>query len=199
MWSLDNARDLAEELVGGMMPRWRHLSRVGQTAEWLSDWSPVVSETVTTAAWLHDVGYAAGLARTGFHALDGARELSRRGAPSGVVALVAHHTGARYEAEERGLLDEWLQLPRPDGELRDVLTMIDLSVGPTGRAVLERDRVAEILSRYGDDHPVYRAVSRSAPELVASSLRAKRLLGLPDEWPIVAVEGVLEPQAHRGV
>lgn len=199
MWSLEHARDLAEELIGEMMPRWRHLSRVGQAAEQLSDWSPRVPETIVVAAWLHDVGYAPKLATTGFHALDGAQELVRRGAPSDVVALVGHHTGARYEAEERGLMDEWRQLPEPDPESLDVLTMIDLSVGPSGDAVSARDRVVEILGRYGETDPVYRAVSRSAPELIASSLRAKRLLGLPDEWPVSPVEGMLQPESHRRV
>lgn len=76
-----------------MLPRWRHLSQVGRTAELLAEWSPNVPQSVVVAAWLHDVGYAPELAVNSFHALDGARELARRGAPVEVVALVAHHTG----------------------------------------------------------------------------------------------------------
>lgn len=93
-----------------------------------------------------------------------------------VVALVAHHTGPGFEAEERGLLDEWRTLPCPDPRSLDVLTMIDLSVGPAGHLVVDRERVAEIRSRYAEDDPVYRAVSRSAPELIKASLRAS------DSW-----------------
>lgn len=199
MWSSDRARDLAEELVGEMMPRWQHLLRVGKTAELLADRSTLVSDSVVVAAWLHDVGYASQIATTGFHALDGARALAERGAPSEVVGLVGHHTGAHFEAEERSLLVEWQRLPVPDRDSLDILTMIDLSVGPSGDAVLERDRVAEILDRYGEEDPVFRAVSRSRRELIASSLRGKRLLGLPDEWPIVPVEGMLQSESHRGV
>lgn len=199
MWSLDRARDLAEELVGEMTPRWQHLSRVGHTAELLAGRSPLVSDTVVLAAWLHDVGYAPGIATTGFHALDGALALADRGAPSEVVGLVGHHTGARFEAEERDLRDAWQELPVPDRDSLDILTMIDLSVGPSGDPVLERDRVAEILGRYGEADPVFRAVSRSGAQLIASALRGKRLLGLPDEWPIVPVEGMLQSESHRGV
>lgn len=181
------------------MPRWRHLSRVGHTAELLAGTSSLVSDAVVVAAWLHDVGYAPELAMTGFHALDGARALANRAAPPEVVGLVGHHTGARFEAEERGLHDEWQRLPVPDSDSLDILTMIDLAVGPSGHSVLESDRVAEILGRYGEADPVFRAVSRSRAQLIASSLRGKRLLGLPDEWPSVPVEGVLQTESHRGV
>lgn len=199
MWSWDRARDLAEGLVGEMIPRWRHLSRVGQTAELLAGRSRLVSDSVVVAAWLHDIGYAPEIATTGFHALDGARALVDYDAPSEVVGLVAHHTGACYEAEERGLVEEWRRLPVAEPDSLDILTMIDLAVGPSGDAVLERHRVAEILRRYGDEDPVFQAVSRSRQELIASSLRGKRLLGLPDVWPIVPIEGMLQSESHRGV
>ena len=61
-------------------------------------------DPVVAAAWLHDVGYSPALQDTGLHALDGAVFLAGRGVEPLVVSLVAFHTGAEFEAEERGLL-----------------------------------------------------------------------------------------------
>ena len=47
------------------------------------------------------------------------------------MGLVAHHTGARYEAEERGLAAE-RALPEPSASNLDLMTFVDLSVGPDG-------------------------------------------------------------------
>jgi putative nucleotidyltransferase with HDIG domain len=52
---------------------------------------------------LHDIGYAPSLVATGFHPVDGARFLRAQGTPEVVVSLVAHHSGAVFEAEQRGL------------------------------------------------------------------------------------------------
>jgi HD superfamily phosphodiesterase len=58
------------------------------------------------AAWLHDIGYAPGLAVTGLHALDGARYLrDAQHADAMLCRLVAHHSWAIIEARERGLAD----------------------------------------------------------------------------------------------
>ena len=179
--------------------RWGHVSAVGGVAESLTKHSAVVTEQVVSAAWLHDIGYSRDLAGTGFHPLDGALFLRSIGAPTEVVALVAHHTGAAYEAEERGLLAEWQELPTPEPAGLDVLTMIDLAVGPTGQLQLDVERIDEILSRYEDDHPVHRAVTRSRGHLLASSARGKALLGLPDDWPLTGGEGVRDAQPHGGV
>jgi hypothetical protein len=53
-------------------------------------------------AYLHDIGYAPRLVRTGFHPLDGAEWLASMGEIR-LANLVAHHTGALHEAGERGL------------------------------------------------------------------------------------------------
>jgi hypothetical protein len=55
------------------------------------------------AAWLHAIGYAPSIGHTRFRPLDGARHRRDQGWPTSVVNLVAHHSGARFEAEERGL------------------------------------------------------------------------------------------------
>lgn len=59
------------------------------------------------SAILHDIGYAPRLAATGFHPLDGARFLRDEfHADDRLVRLVANHTFALLEAEERGLREQ---------------------------------------------------------------------------------------------
>lgn len=192
MWSVSRAEGLAREWVFGMGQRWGHLSAVGRLAQETRAQTSVLPSVVVEAAWVHDIGYADGLADTGMHAIDGARALQRLCAPIEVVALVAHHTGAVFEAAERGLANELAELPVPDPSDLDALTLMDLVVGPTGALTTPEDRVAEILSRYGPEDPVRRAVTQSGPELLASAARARARLGLSDEWPFGVAEGVLE-------
>lgn len=192
MWSQSKAEGLAREWVSAMDQRWAHLSAVGRLAQTTSAQASGLSSAVVEAAWVHDIGYADGLVETGMHAIDGARALQRFGAPEGVVALVAHHTGAVFEAAERGLAGPLAELPVPNSSDLDALTLLDLVVGPTGALTTPEDRVAEILSRYGSGDPVRRAVTRSGPGLLASAARARSWLGLPDEWPFGVAEGVLE-------
>ncbi|GAB77855.1 metal dependent phosphohydrolase [Austwickia chelonae] len=181
--TVDTARDLARTLVGEMGRRWEHVQAVGQRAEELGDCCDL-PEHVIVAAWLHDVGYAPPLVSTHLHALDGAQFLSQEGAPDEVVRLVGWHTGAQFEADERGLVAEWSIIPEPQLVGLDALTMIDLSTGPDGAPMVDTARLAEILRRYSEDDPVHRAVERSAPALLAASRRAKDRLGLPQDWPI---------------
>lgn len=136
---------------------------------------------VGCAAWLHDIGYAPSLTVTGFHPLDGAHFLRKEGAPETVVSLVAYHSGAMIEAEERGLANELSAfLPPPESDL-DALTLLDMSTGPDGARVDPIDRVAEILRRYEPDSPVHRAVTRSRNDLLGACDRARHRLGLTDE------------------
>ncbi len=74
------------------------------------------SRDILAAAWLHDVGYSPDVSVTGFHALDGAVFLRDLGLLE-VVSLVAYHTGAEFEAEERGLE---VDLARSSGHGRPV-------------------------------------------------------------------------------
>ncbi|ETB45481.1 phosphohydrolase, partial [Mycobacterium avium 10-5560] len=69
---------------------------------------------LVAAAWLHDIGYAPSVRRTGFHPLDGAEFVRSAGFGKLVASLVAFHTGAHVEASERGLqgLSEFGDPPR---------------------------------------------------------------------------------------
>lgn len=121
---------------------------------------------VEVAAWLHDIGYASPLASTGFHSIDGARYLRRLSeVPEVVCQLVAHHTGAAIEAEERRLPPVTDDFVPPPPELLDALTYCDLSTAVDGVPTSVGQRLAEILARYPADHVVHRSVRRSAPLL----------------------------------
>lgn len=111
-----DAERTAAQLLRPVGSRWVHVQAVAATAEILR---PAVraedGDILVAAAWLHDVGYAPELSTTGFHPLDGARYLDAEGFPSRVVHLVAHHSGALYEARERGLEGELGAYPCEEG------------------------------------------------------------------------------------
>ncbi len=90
-----------------------------------------------------------------------------------VVSLVAFHTGAEYEAEERGLARELASVPRPEQALLDPLILCDLTVSPTGEPVGVTARLDEIVTRYPAGDPVHRAVLRSRVYLEACCERAR--------------------------
>lgn len=185
MLTIDEARQLAGDRISMLRRRWDHVAAVGRLAESLAD-SAGLPERIVVAAWLHDVGYAPSVEVTRLHGLDGARFLAKQGVSAAVAQLVAYHTGAEFEAEERGLVEELRGFdPPPDADL-DLLTLVDMAVGPDGELMVARDRLAEILRRYAGDDPVHRAVSRSGPVLLAAVGRARNVLRLPDDWPVCA-------------
>jgi HD domain len=61
------------------------------------------ADCLVAAAWLHDIGYAPSVRVTGFHPVDGAFFARREGFDELVVSLVAFHSGAPAEAQERGI------------------------------------------------------------------------------------------------
>ncbi len=125
------------------------------------------------AAWLHDVGYAPELSHTGFHPLDGARFLRAHGWPSAVVNLVAHHSGARFEAAERGLSAELAEYALTDDAVSDALAAADLTTGPDGQRVSYDERIDEVLRRYSPEDPVHRAWVSARLEVGRAVARAE--------------------------
>jgi hypothetical protein len=126
------------------------------------------ADLAEAAAWLHDIGYAPGLAATRLHALDGARYL--RDAQHGdalLCRLVAHHSCAIVEAGERGLADILSREfePAPD-LLSSVLTCCDMTTSPDGQLVPVETRLAEIPHRYGPGHLVSRSIQRATPMIL---------------------------------
>ncbi|WP_380169511.1 HD domain-containing protein [Jannaschia sp. R86511] len=176
---LDEARAIAEACLAGMGSRLVHVRSVGAKAERLVD-KLGLRICVAEAAWLHDIGYSEGVLASGFHPLDGARWLSRRGWDPSVIGLVAHHSGAAVEAEERGLAAELALMPAADTQELDVLNLCDLTTSPDGREVTVEARMTEILHRYPEEDAVHRAVLRSRAGMQASVLRVQARLRSAD-------------------
>ncbi len=172
----DRAAALAESYLADALPRrWQHVQAVAAKATRLAiDMTPADAETLIASAWLHDVGYAPGVVETGLHALDGARQLLRDGAPPRVAALVAYHSCALFEATERGLSDQLAQeFSNERSAVTDALWYADMTTGPDGEDLAVVDRLAEIRKRYGPDHLVSRFWARAQPTLVEAVARVE--------------------------
>jgi hypothetical protein len=162
--------DLARELLARMPDRLAHTEGVARKAEEAAVvFEPDEAAGLVAAAWLHDIGYSPGLVGIRMHALDGGWFLQSRHYPERVCQLVAHHSGARFEARERGLLSrlEW-SFPQPDPALLDALTYADMTTSPRGLPVSFDERIAEILRRYPPDDPVHRAIVAGRSDLAKS-------------------------------
>jgi putative nucleotidyltransferase with HDIG domain len=169
------AAELAESLLPQLGNRWLHTQAVAARAR---EASAAVSEAdrdlLVAAAWLHDIGYAPELRETGFHPLDGARHLEALGAPARLVRLVAHHSGAVYEAEQRGLSAELAVYEREDSPVLDALIFADMTTGPAGQSFDFDKRIDEILIRYEPGSEVHNAISKARPYLGAAVERTTR-------------------------
>jgi hypothetical protein len=155
---------------------WRHVQAVAVRAD---DLRPAVPATygslLVTAAWLHDIGDSPALRDTGFHPLDGARFLAEAGQQR-EAALVAHHSGARFVAEVRGLVAELAGFPFVEDPLTDALTYADQTVGPRGERLSVADRLAEAIRRHGPDAPAALAAPRRDPYIYAAAERTEARL-----------------------
>ena len=158
------AQGLARTLLKDQLPRrWAHVQGVAARARALNTCPD--AELLEAAAWLHDIGYSPQLAMTGLHSLDGARYLRHvhHAAPM-LCRLVAHHSCAIIEAEERGLAGTLIrEFTPPPRHLADALTSCDMTTSPDGEHIDVTSRLAEIHNRYGDDHLVSRSIRRATP------------------------------------
>lgn len=170
---LTNARDEARRLVEPLGRRWLHLAAVGGKGESLAPAVGLDGELLAAACWLHDIGYAPELIETGMHAIDGARYLRRAGWDERVVSMVAHHSCAVLEAEERDLRAELAEFERPPAEYEDAVCYCDMTTGPDGAELDVRDRLDEIEARYGADHLVTRFIRKARPEILGAVERVE--------------------------
>jgi putative nucleotidyltransferase with HDIG domain len=172
------AAELAESLLPPLGNRWLHTQAVAARAVEASEALPEDErDLLVAAAWLHDIGYAPELRDTGFHPLDGARHLASLGAPDRLVRLVAHHSGAVYEAEQRGLSAELAVYEREDSPVLDALIFADMTTGPAGQRFDFDRRIDEILVRYEPGSEVHNAISKARPYLGAAVERTLARLG----------------------
>ncbi len=180
MKQADWAEEIARKLLEVPLPRrWAHCQGVARQARALEPILGKDADLLETAAWLHDIGYSPELADTGFHPLDGARYLRDvQQADDVLCRLVAHHSCAVIEAEERGLRRVLLrEFPLPPRGLAEALTYCDMTTSPDGNPLTVHDRLAEIGTRYGPGHVVTRSIGRSSPALVMSTARIQRRMG----------------------
>ncbi|MER7679105.1 hypothetical protein [Streptomyces sp. NPDC096934] len=168
------AAELAESLLPPLGNCWLHTQAVAARAREVSTAvSKADRDLLVAAAWLLDIGYAPQLRDTRFHPLDGARHLETLGAPARLVQLVAHHSGAVYEAQKRGLSRELAVYDREDSAVLDALIFADMTTGPAGQSFDVDARIDEILVRYEPGSEAH-TISRVRPYLGAAVERTWR-------------------------
>ncbi len=155
-------------MAASLQRRWAHVQSVAAKAETLRPALGDDADLLVASAWLHDVGYSPEVKSTGFHPLDGAMFLRRLGMADRLCGLVANHSGAKYEAELRGLADELAAFPDESSLARDGLWFCDMTTSPAGEPVNFDDRLAEIRQRYGPEHTVPRGITAAADEIRAA-------------------------------
>jgi hypothetical protein len=178
LWAEKSSRNLLEQLGD----RWRHTLGVVERARIVGGaLEPDEANVLIAAAYLHDVGYASALVQTAFHCVDGARFV-RNGGHERLAGLVAYHSGASAEAEERGLAAALAEFEDERSPVSRALTYCDLTTDREGRPVEPEERLAEIRRRYGTTAVETRALARSQAELMGDvravdALLAKRGIG----------------------
>ena len=177
------SRLIAERMLAPLGDRWRHVQGVANRAMEIAAVLDKVDRTyLVAAAYLHDIGYAPPLHRTGLHQLDGASYVSTLG-DTRLTALVAHHSEARFEIRLRGFESELNAYEREESSTTDALTYCDLTTGPAGQAMTFDERLSEVVQRYGEGK-ITEALRLATPYLEAAvgrTIEKLRRLGLPVE------------------
>jgi predicted hydrolase (HD superfamily) len=177
----DWAEELARKHLEVPLPRrWAHVQGVAARARTLAPILAKDADLLEAAAWLHDIGYSPELVETGFHPLDGARYLrDAHFADPVLCSLIAQHSCAVIEAEQRGLAGELCrEFPAANTVLNDALAYCDMTTDPSGNMISVHDRLAEIRERYGPDSIVTKFTHAAEPGLVASVARTSGRLVL---------------------
>jgi putative nucleotidyltransferase with HDIG domain len=147
--------------------RWRHVRAVATKAENLRLILGSDADVTVAACWLHDIGYAPGIAATGCHPLDGARFLHSLGVDQRVCGLVANHSGMLLAAES---VDPD-QFPDEYSLARDVVWYCDLTTSPAGNPVTLDERLTELRQRYASDVAMMRWLDLATSEIRAAAGR----------------------------
>lgn len=170
----------AQRALHSREARWAHTQAVAERACEIGGVVAVDDRpTLVAAAYLHDIGYATELAETGFHPLDGAMWLRAQGLER-LARLVAHHSGARFEAAARGYAERLAAFSEELSAVADALTYCDLTTGPNGERISVTGRLDEIKARYGRASLVTQAITAATDTLEAAVARTEaRMDGLP--------------------
>jgi len=141
------AQQLARALLQEPLPRrWAHVQGVAARARSLAPVLGADADLLEAAAWPHDI----------------------------LCRLVAHHSCAIIEAEERGLADVLSSEFEPAPyALSSVLTYCDMTTSPDGGPIPAERRLAEIHDRYGPGHLVSRSIRRATPMILRAVEQAQ--------------------------
>lgn len=166
------AEEIARQHLHVLPRRLRHVEGVARRTALVGE---IVDDPalLVAAGWLHDVGYAPDLIRTGFHPVDGAAYLHDIGASDRLCALVANHSCACVEARNRGVAITW---PDERTPMRDALWWADMTTTADGEDTTLTERVADVYRRYGETDIVAQSICEAEPALRdAVTLTQKRL------------------------
>ena len=167
------AQSLARHLLGHDPRRLRHVAGTARAAGFVATHVPDVHEdVVVAAAWLHDIGHAGHLVRSGFHPLDGALYLQEAGWDNAVVGLVAYHSHCRVVADHMGLTDDLTQFENPVGLNADTLTFADVIAGSDGQGVSASKGLAKMLHAPSGGTDLPEAVREERYRLLTTSVLA---------------------------
>ncbi len=165
------AHDLAARLLGPH--RYAHTRGVAQQAARLARAKRLgrgPRARLLAAAWLHDLGHALG---PGFPPLVAARALRRAGHEP-LARLVAHASGADFEAALRGLPPVTWEVPEPagpDAGLLALLDIADLTTSAEGGRVTPAARLRELASRRAPGDPAVRVLVAQVARLADDPAR----------------------------
>lgn len=158
--------------------RLRHIEviaeRVRQSAELLRSNNPnctVDPDFAYCAALLHDIGYLADIRHSGFHPTDGGRFLRAEGFAD-LAELIECHSCAPEEA----LLLGHPPIAISEHLIAKLITYWDMRIMQGGDIVTYEERLADILSRYGENSVVSRANLMAKSRLEALSVEVETLL-----------------------
>jgi hypothetical protein len=101
---------------------------------------------------------------------------AREGYSSRLVALVAHHSAATYEAAQRGLLAQLDVWPCEQSQVTDALWTADMTTGPHGEALSYDERLTEIVARYQPTSIVGQAMLQAQTAIRAAIERTQQRL-----------------------
>jgi HD superfamily phosphodiesterase len=167
------ASNEAQHALRSASERWAHTQAVAERAGEIGGIVAIEDRPMLlAAAYLHDIAYGDELVSTGFHPLDGALWLRAQGLER-LARLVAHHSGARFEAAARGYAERLAEFSEERSAVADALTYCDLTTGPTGERISVASRLDDIKLRYGPTSPVTRAINAATDTLAAAVARTE--------------------------
>ncbi len=171
-WASENAT----HYISSLGNRWLHVQGVVEQALHVGEiFDEEERSYLIAAAYVHDIGYAPELQRTGLHSIDGALWL-RSHNQERLASLTAYHSGTWFQAQLHGLLPDLEQFSREQSMVADALDYCDMTTGPAGARNSFEERIKDILVRYPEPHIVAQATHQAKPSLSQAVERIRQEL-----------------------